>query len=40
MINNSAELQRVMDQVDALLEERPVSAKRKYAVRLQTFAPT
>jgi phosphoserine phosphatase RsbU/P len=32
--NNAADLQRVLDDVATLLESRPVSAKRKYAVRL------
>ena len=34
MANRTADLQRVMDEVEALLEAQPVSAKRIYAVRL------
>ena len=34
MANNAADMERLMDEVDALMETRPVSAKRKYAVRL------
>jgi anti-sigma regulatory factor (Ser/Thr protein kinase) len=34
MRNNAADMERVMDEVGVLLESRPVSAKRKYAVRL------
>ena len=34
MVNDSADLQRVMDEVDARLAPFPVSPKRKYAVRL------
>ena len=34
MANDSADLQRVMDEVDARLAALPVSPKRKYAVRL------
>ena len=34
MHNTAADLQRVVDEVEILLETRPVSAKRKYAVRL------
>lgn len=34
MVNDSADLQRVMDEVDARLAALPVSPKRKYAVRL------
>lgn len=34
MANDSADLQRVMDEVDAHLAALPVSPKRKYAVRL------
>ena len=34
MANDSADLQRVMDEVDVLLAARPVSPKRQYAVRL------
>ena len=34
MANNAADMERLMDEVDALMENRPVSAKRKYAVRL------
>jgi anti-sigma regulatory factor (Ser/Thr protein kinase) len=34
MDNNPADMERVMDEVEALLAARPVSAKRKYAVRL------
>lgn len=32
--NNPAEMERAMDEVEARLEAQPVSAKRKYAVRL------
>jgi anti-sigma regulatory factor (Ser/Thr protein kinase) len=34
MANDSADLARVLDEIDARLAELPVSAKRKYAVRL------
>ena len=34
MANNAADMERLMDEVDALMETRPISAKRKYAVRL------
>lgn len=34
MANNAAEMERLMDDVDALLEARSASAKRKYAFRL------
>ena len=34
MANRAADLQRVLDDVEARLEEQPVSAKRMYAVRL------
>ena len=34
MANDSADLQRVMDEVDARLAALPASPKRKYAVRL------
>ncbi len=34
MANHAADMQRVMDEADVFLESRPVSAKRKYAVRL------
>ena len=34
MVNAPADLERVMDEVDARLAALPVSAKRKYAVRL------
>lgn len=34
MANNAADMERLMDEVDALMETRSVSAKRKYAVRL------
>jgi anti-sigma regulatory factor (Ser/Thr protein kinase) len=34
MANDSADLARVLDEIDARLAEQPVSPKRKYAVRL------
>jgi anti-sigma regulatory factor (Ser/Thr protein kinase) len=34
MANDSADLARVLDEIDAHLAEQPVSPKRKYAVRL------
>ena len=34
MANHAADMQRVMDEAEAWLELRPVSAKRKYAIRL------
>ncbi len=34
MANDSADMARVLDEIDARLAERPVSPKRKYAVRL------
>jgi anti-sigma regulatory factor (Ser/Thr protein kinase) len=34
MVNTVADMQRIMDEVDVLLASRPVSAKRKFAVRL------
>ncbi len=34
LANDPAEMQRVMDEVETLLDAQPVSPKRKYAVRL------
>lgn len=34
MHNTAADMERVMDEIEALLESRAASAKRKYAVRL------
>lgn len=34
MVNSAADMERLMDDVDALMESRAISPKRKYAVRL------